>query len=287
MISEARPFPMEGAASRSAPDRAEVARAIEQQTQQRGFSRNTMERLAAALSPILLLVVWELTSRSGLLDTRFFPPPTVVATAFTESVGNGSLFAHTMATLYRVAMGLLIGCGIGVLVGLFLGIVRLARMASLPILSVTMPIPKIALLPLFMLLLGLGDGSKIAVVAISVFFIMVYNTMAGVVSIPRIYLDVGRSFEVSRLNFYRTIALPGALPMMLTGFKLSFAVGLLVIVPAEWTGSRLGLGAMVYQAWNTFNIAELYVGIVTLGLLGYLSGLILEEVERLLVPWRL
>jgi NitT/TauT family transport system permease protein len=110
--------------------------------------------------------------------------------------------------------------------------------------------------------------------------------MAGVIGIPEIYLEVGKTFGASRLNFYRTVAIPGSLPYILTGFKLSVAVGLLVIVPAEWSGVKSGLGYMINQAWNTFSILDMYVALIALGVLGYLSGLLLEELERWLVPWR-
>lgn len=268
-------------------DTAAITRALEDKSRQGARSRAVWERLIAMLSPLLLLVIWETLSRAGLLDARFFPAPSSIAGTFMDLLRSGALLTHTWATLFRVGAGLAIGCSLGVAAGILLGLVRMLRLATLPILAVTMPIPKIALLPLLALLLGIGDSSKVAIVAVGVFFIMVYNTMAGVITIPHIYLDVGQSFGAGRLYFYRTVALPGALPMMLTGFKLSFAVGLLIVVPAEWSGVKQGLGYMIFQAWNTFDIPEMYVGLIALGLLGYVGGLLLEELERKLVPWRL
>lgn len=262
-------------------------RALEEELQRGGFSAAVRDRLITIFSPVGLLVIWELFCRTGLLDTRFFPAPSSITETLWTMLANGTLLGHAGATVYRVLVGLVIGCTVGIATGLVMGLIRPIRLAIMPMLAVTMPIPKIAILPLLMLILGLGDNSKIAVVAIGVFFIMVYNTLAGVVSIPHIYLDVGKSFEASRLNFYRTVAIPGALPLMMTGFKLSFAVGLLVVVPAEWSGTRQGLGFLIFQAWNTFAIVDLWVGLVALGVLGYLAGLLLEEVERWLVPWRL
>src|SRR5262249_60900125 len=131
---------------------------------------------------------------------------------------------HIWATLGRVGAGLLIGGCLGVAAGLVLGLVRIVRVAMMPILAATMPIPKIALLPLLVLLLGLGNASKIAIVAIGVFFIMIYNTMAGGIAIPHIYREGGRSFPASPLNFYRTVALPGPLPVLLTRVTLRLRV---------------------------------------------------------------
>jgi NitT/TauT family transport system permease protein len=275
----------------AAPDQATaerevVAEQLRQQVQRGGWSGAVRDRFVTIFSPVILLIVWEALARSGLLDNRFFPAPSAVVVDLWSMLLDGSLMVNTGATLARVGAGLFIGCVVGVVLGLVLGLVRTFRLAMIPILAVTMPIPKIALLPLLMLMLGLGDPSKVALVSISVFFIMVYNTMAGVIGIPDIYLDVGKAFGASRLNFYRTVAIPGALPYILTGFKLSVAVGLLVIVPAEWSGVKTGLGYMINQAWNTFSILDMYVALIALGVLGYLSGLLLEELERWLVPWR-
>jgi ABC-type nitrate/sulfonate/bicarbonate transport system permease component len=270
----------------STTDRQLFAEQLLQQVQRGKFSGALRDRLITIFSPLILLVLWELLARSGLLDNRFFPAPSAVIVELWSMLLDGSLVMNTAATLGRVGAGLFIGCVLGVSLGLMLGLVRTFRLAMIPILAVTMPIPKIALLPLLMLMLGLGDPSKVALVSISVFFIMVYNTMAGVVGIPEIYLEVGRTFGASRLNFYRTVAIPGSLPYILTGFKLSVAVGLLVIVPAEWSGVKSGLGYMINQAWNTFSILDMYVALIALGVLGYLSGLLLEELERWMVPWR-
>ncbi|MBV9598465.1 MAG: ABC transporter permease [Chloroflexi bacterium] len=270
----------------SSSDREATARQLRQEVQRGRVSGALRDRVVTIFSPVILLVLWEALARSGLLDNRFFPPPSAVIVDLWGMLLDGSLLMNTGATLGRVGAGLLIGCVLGVVLGLVLGLVRTFRLAMIPILAVTMPIPKIALLPLLMLMLGLGDPSKVALVAISVFFIMAYNTMAGVVGIPEIYLDVGNTFGASRLNFYRTVAIPGSLPYMLTGFKLSVAVALLVVVPAEWSGVRSGLGYMINQAWNTFSILDMYVALIALGVLGYLSGLLLEELERWLVPWR-
>ncbi len=285
-MSDATQVRAESAGADESLGLAATARRLEQKVQRGRFSEAVRDRVIAILSPLVILLIWEGFSRSALLDARFFPPPSSIAGTLVELVTTGRLFTDVQATLYRVLVGLAIGCTIGVAVGLALGLIRIVRVAALPILSVTMPIPKIALLPLLYLILGLGNASKIAVVALGVFFIMVYNTMAGVVSIPQIYLEVGKSFGASRLNFYRTVALPGALPLMLTGFKLSFAVGLLIVVPAEWSGVKQGVGYMIYQSWQTFALPEMYVGIISLGVLGFLGGMLLEELERKLVPWR-
>ena len=267
-------------------EREIVGEQLRRQVQRGGFSGAVRDRIVTIFSPVILLMLWEALARSGLLDNRFFPAPSAVVVDLWSMVLDGTLLVNTVATLARVGAGLFVGCVLGVVLGLVLGLVRTFRLAMIPILAVTMPIPKIALLPLLMLMLGLGDPSKVALVSISVFFIMVYNTMAGVVGIPEIYLDVGRTFGASRVNFYRTVAIPGALPYILTGFKLSVAVGLLVVVPAEWSGVKTGLGYMINQAWNTFSILDMYVALIALGVLGYLTGLLLEELERWLVPWR-
>src|SRR5262249_34089534 len=245
-----------------------VSGSLAAQVEREAARRRWRDRAIEIASPLVLVALWEALSRGGLLDTRFFPPPTSVVSALVQVVADGSIFPHIWATLGRVGAGLLIGGCLGVAAGLVLGLVRIVRVAMMPILAATMPIPKIALLPLLVLLLGLGNASKIAIVAIGVFFIMIYNTMAGVIAIPATYREVGRSFQASPLNFYRTVALPGALPVILTGVKLSFAVGLLIVVPAEWSGVTRGVGYFTNQAWQVFDIPTMYVGFMVLGLIG-------------------
>jgi ABC-type nitrate/sulfonate/bicarbonate transport system permease component len=244
------------------------------------------DRLLAVLSPLALLVLWELLSRAGILDDRFFPPPSEIASTFVDLAKSGELWSNTWVSVRRVLLGLLLGAIPALAIGLSMGLYRPVRAALDPIIAATYPIPKSAIVPLLLLIFGLGEMSKIVMVAIGAFFPVVINTCAGVLEIPPIYRDVGRNFGAGRWQTFRTIALPGALPLIMTGLKLAVGLGLILIVIAEMIGAKSGLGFMIWNAWQIFAVPTMYVGLITVSVLGVLFTLALTELERFLIPWR-
>jgi NitT/TauT family transport system permease protein len=244
------------------------------------------ERLISITSPFVLLVVWEAVGRLGLVDVRFFPPPTAIADTFAKLVASGELWDNTITSLGRIVIGFLIGAVPGLVLGVVMGLSRFVRAALNPMVGALYPIPKSAILPLLLLVFGLGEGSKYAIVASGVFFLVLLNTAAGVLSIEPVYLDVGRNFGASRVQTFLTIALPGALPLIFTGIRLAWGIALVLIVVGEIFASRSGLGYMINNAYQTFQIEKMYAGLVVMSLIGYVSFLLLDELQRLLVPWR-
>jgi NitT/TauT family transport system permease protein len=148
------------------------------------------------------------------------------------------------------------------------------------------PIPKIAMLPLIFLIFGLGEEAKYVSVSIGIVFLMLINTMAGVMAIDQIYFDVGKNFGASRWDFFRTVAVPGAMPGIVTGFQLSLTIALLVCVATEFVGAKSGLGYLIWNSWQTFSVATMYCGLVVCALLGVLFQVIVEVLERVLIPWK-
>lgn len=244
------------------------------------------ERLISLLAPILLLLAWEVCARLALIDTRFFPAPSAVLVRLWAMVVSGALWKDLVASLYRIGAGMLIGSVPAILLGLIMGLSRWVRAAIMPMIAATYPIPKSAILPLILLIFGLGESSKIAMVTIGVFFPVLINTMAGVLQIGRIHFDVGKNFGASRPRMIRTIALPGALPLILTGLKLGMGMALILVVIAEIVGAKSGIGYMLHMAWTLFDVELMYVGLIVISLLGFISTVLLDEVERILVPWK-
>jgi len=243
------------------------------------------EQLIAMVSPLLLIALWEGLVRIRILDARFFPAPSSIVGTFAGLIASGELLLHVSASLRRVLLGFLVGGVPALTLGLAMGLSRWARAALNPIISATYPIPKSAILPLVMLIFGLGDASKVVLVAIGVFYLVLINTMAGVLNIQPIFLDVGRNFGANRLQVFRSIALPGALPLIFAGLRLGLGIGLVLIVIAEIVGARSGIGYMIWQAWTIFQVERMYVGLVVIAILGWLAALILDAVERALIPW--
>lgn len=248
--------------------------------------RARTERVVSTLSPILLLLLWESLVRVGLLDARFFPAPTGVVGTFWDLIVSGELLHHLGVSGGRSLIGFALGAVPGLVIGLSMGLFPLVRAGVWPMIGALYPIPKIAILPLIMLILGLGESSKWAVIAIGVFFPVLINSMAGVMGIERIYHDVGKSFKANRLKRYLTIALPGALPLVITGIRLGWGIALLLIVAAEFVAARAGIGYMIWHSWQTFSVEKMYVGIIVISMAGYLSFQALDALGKLLVPWK-
>ena len=250
------------------------------------LSMRARERILGIASPLALLAVWEIAARLNYIDVRFFPAPSSVIATMIEMLQSGELITNTLVSLRRLALGVLIGGVPALILGIAMGLNRWVRAAFDPIVAATYPIPKSAILPLALLIFGLGEGSKIFMVAIGVFFPVVINATTGVLEINRIYLDVGRNYKASRWNTFWTIALPGALPVIMTGFKLGIGIGLILIAIAEMIGAKSGLGYMIWTAWETFSVEQMYVGLFMIAIIGFVLTVALNEIERVVVPWK-
>jgi len=250
------------------------------------FSAGKRDRLISVVSPFLLLLVWEIAARARLIDTRFFPAPTTILHTLVGLIDSGVLWTNTWASLQRLFWGFLLGGLPALVLGVIMGLSRPLRAAIDPLIAATYPIPKSAIFPLILLIFGLGEASKIVMVAIGMFFPICINAVAGVLEINKIYLDVGKNFQASRWQMFRTIALPGALPFIMSGIKLGVGMGLILIAIAEMIGAKSGLGYLIWNAWEILSVETMYVGLLMIAMLGFLFSLILDELERWIIPWK-
>lgn len=243
-------------------------------------------RILSVLSPLSLLLLWEFLARIHAIDIRLLSSPSLIIQSFIPLLCSGELLYNTFVSVQRVWWGFLVGSIPGVLIGISMGLSPLIRSAVEPMIAATYPIPKLALMPLILLIFGLGETSKIFTIAIGVFYLVVINTMAGVLSIDKIYLDVAKNFGANRKNFYLTIALPGALPMIFAGLKLGMGMALILIVAAELSAAKAGVGWMIWRAYDMFDIEQMFVALIMLSVLGYIFSLLLDMLERWALPWK-
>jgi ABC-type nitrate/sulfonate/bicarbonate transport system permease component len=232
-----------------------------------------------------LLVSWESLSRLGMLPEVLFSSPTTVLVTLWESVRAGEMGRHLLATMARMIPGLLLGAIPGLLLGLAMGWSSALRRAVDPLLMAVHPIPKIAILPLLMIFLGIGEASRIAVASVAAFFPLLINTMAGVRQINPIYFEVAENYGASRLKLFTRVVLPGSLPMALSGLRLAANVTLLVTIAAEIVMANEGLGSLVWLAWETLRVELLYATLIVISLLGISISTGLHRLNRRLVPW--
>lgn len=243
--------------------------------------------LTSFITPLLLLLVWQALDATHVIDHRFFPSPIHILTDLIHLIRDGRLEHDLFLTLTRMLLGYLLGALTGAILGLVLGLSLLLRRALYPLLAALYPIPVIAIFPLVMLVFGLGNLSKIITVAVSVFFLVLFNTMTGVLTIPRIYKEVGRSFQINRIRFIWKIALPGALPNLFTGLRLGIGVALIVIIAVEFVAANHGLGHLIWQSWQTFAVGKMFAGLLVTALLGFLFTTLVDWLEKKLVPWHI
>lgn len=250
------------------------------------LNKTSVLKALAFLSPSILLVMWEILARMGVVDMRLFSSPSKVFGSFLPMLYSGELIYHTLISAQRIVLGFLAGALPGVILGLAMGLFSPVRASLMPMVAATFPIPKLAIMPLILIVFGLGEASKVFTIAIGVFYLVLINTMAGVLSIEDIYMDVAKSFGAKAIQTYATVALPGALPMIFAGFKLGMGTALLLIVAAELSAAKAGVGWMVWRAYDMFDIERMFVALITMAFLGYIFSYLLDILERQVIPWK-
>ena len=250
------------------------------------MNAKVQERLLYLISPIALIALWQGLLMLGIGDRRFVPAPSDIAERAWEMITNGELAVNLLATLWRVAAGFVIGVVPAVAVGLVMAMSRPVRIFFDPLIAALFPIPKVALMPLLLLAFGFGDASKIALVAIGVFFPVIVNAYAGAANIEKIYWDVARNYGASTWVMFTRIVFFGALPMIFAGLRIAVAVAFIVLVAAEFVSTKVGIGYMIWNSWELLQVDIMFCGIVTIGILGLITSALLQELERKIIPWK-
>ena len=233
-----------------------------------------------------LILAWQLGCRYGVISPIALPAPSQVAGAFVDLVRSGTLWQHLAASLERLVVGWTLGTALGVAVGLSIGLFSLARAGLMPLVSAIFPVPKIALLPLFVIWFGTGEGSKIATILFGAFFPTVIATYGGVDSVDRGLIRMGQSFGLAWLSIVRKIIVPGALPAILAGCRISVSISIVLLVAAEMIGARYGIGAYILEAGALFATDQLIAGVAILSVLGLAVGWLIGRAERRFLDWR-
>ena len=250
-----------------------------------GFSPRFIGWLGA-LSFVVVVGVLEVLSRAGILGALAFPAPSAIGAALIELANSGQLKLHLGASLRRLAVGWVSGVTVGIFVGLAIGTWTGPRSIGIPWVAAISSIPKIALLPMFIIWFGIGEGSKYATIAFGTFFPTVVNTYGGVDDVSRNLIRMGQSFGLKKWAILRSIVIPGALPAILSAFRISATVGIILLVAAEMISAEYGIGAYVLQQQSLFQLDRLMAGVVVLMCLGLAIYAVIALLERWLLRWR-
>ena len=243
--------------------------------------------LRGAVLPVLLLVAWEAASRGGLVDPRILPPLETVAAVFRRELARGDLPADLAASLARDLAGFAIGTAAGLVLGALLGISRLAERLLGPSFDGLKQVAAFAWIPLISMWFGVGEGAKVVFVALAAFTPVVVNTCEGVRCASRELLEVGRILRLTRRQILTRILLPSALPSILTGIQLALIYSWLATVGAEYFMTvGPGIGGLVIEGRERFDMGLVMLGVVVLGAVGYAINRLAAVIGTRLAPWR-
>jgi sulfonate transport system permease protein len=253
-----------------------------------GMSTRLLTRLTRSrwASPVVLLLAWELASRTGLIPERTLAAPSaVVATLWTMLV-SGELPQNLLVSFGRVGLGLAIGVGAGVVLALLAGLSRQGEAAVDPIMQIKRTIPTLALTPLFIVWFGIGETPKVALIAFASMFPVYLNLYSGIRGVDVRLLEGARSFGLSQAELIWHVILPGALPALLTGLRYSLSIAILVLVVAEQINASAGLGYLINNARDFMRTDIIVVCLLVYAVLGLAADALVRTIERRALVWR-
>jgi NitT/TauT family transport system permease protein len=235
---------------------------------------------------LILALIWEFFPRLGLVDAVFLPPLSEVLTAWWELLVSGELWSHTAASLGRSAAGFGLAVLISVPLGLLIGWHTPVATLLNPLLEVFRNTAALAILPVFVLILGLGETSKVAIILYGCTWPILLNTVSGVRTVDPLLIKSARSLGLGPLRLFQKVVLPAAVPTIFTGIRLAGAASILILIAAEMVGAKAGLGYLINYAQYNFAVADMYAGIITISAIGLVVNQLLIVTERRFSTWR-
>lgn len=271
--------------------RAGAGVAREREAQAPGRGRLRLPRFYRLASPLLLLVIWQLTNVFSLISPKKLPPPTrVVSTAAdlitTNTAAYGTLQHALLASLERMAIGFALGASLAVALAIVAGLSRIGEDAVDPIMQMLRTLPLFGLIPVFIVWFGIGQLPKVLLIALGAAIPLYLNTFAGIRSVDGKLGELGQVLGLRRRELLRHIVLPGALPLALVGLRQSLGVAWLSLVVAEQLNTNAGLGFMINQATQFLQNDVIFVALLVYTILGLLTDWLVRLLERRTLAWR-
>lgn len=244
----------------------------------------------AAISMLLFLFVWYLISTGGRIG-RFFPNPAVVIEKFFQSfvvpIGRNTMWGHIFYSLHRVVVGYLIAVAIGIPLGLIMACSRLGKAIFMPLFSIVRPIPGLAWIPLAILWFGVGENSKYFLICMTALVGITIQTFFGALYVDPTLVGAGRMLGASRVQLFTNVVIPAAFPQIFAGLQGSFANAWCAVIAAEMIRSDEGTGWIIFNGMNSTNTTQILVGMLAIGLVGFIIAELLKILERRLCAWKI
>ncbi len=238
------------------------------------------------VSPMVLLLLWELGSRTGVIPARTLAAPSAVLATLVGMIASGELPANLIVSFGRVAIGLAIGVSAGIVLALVAGLSRQGEMVVDPLMQIKRTIPVVALSPLFIVWFGIGETPKIALIAFATLFPVYLNLYSGIRGIDVRLLEAARSFGLDRRELILNVILPGALPALLVGLRYSLSIGVILLVIAEQINASSGLGFLINNARDFMRTDIIVVCLMVYAILGLGADLLVRQIESRALAWR-
>ncbi|MBS9721428.1 ABC transporter permease [Tianweitania sp. BSSL-BM11] len=250
-----------------------------------GFAPTPVPGIAIALF-VTLLVLAEAGTRTGLISNLTLPRPSAVLETFVQLLNTGLLWKHLLPSLQRLFVGAAIGIAAGISLGVMIGLFSYVRAGLVPLVAALFPIPKIALLPLFVIWFGIDEMSKYMLIAFGTFTPTVVATYGAVDNVDRSLIRMGQSFGLSWWSIIRKIVLPGAFPAILSGLRVSISIAIILLVAAEMLGAQFGIGSYILEAGSLYDLEKLFAGVTILSVMGLIVSFVISLLEKRFLSWR-
>ncbi|MBD8664571.1 ABC transporter permease [Rhizobium sp. CFBP 8752] len=235
---------------------------------------------------VVLIALAEIGTRSGFISNLTLPRPSAVLDTFVQLWQTGLLWKHLLPSLQRLFVGAFMGISVGIAVGVLIGLFSYVRAGLVPLVAALFPIPKIALLPLFVIWFGIDEMSKYALIAFGTFTPTVVATYGAVDNVDRTLIRMGQSFGLNWWSIVRKIVLPGAFPAILSGLRVSISIAIILLVAAEMLGAQYGVGSYILEAGSLYDLEKLFAGVTILSVMGLLVNFVIGQVEKRFLSWR-
>jgi ABC-type nitrate/sulfonate/bicarbonate transport system permease component len=241
--------------------------------------------LKRLISPIIVVIIWEAIADAGLVNAFLVPAPSAVFVTLGKMLWSLELIYDLADSLRRLVVGFVIALVISVFIGMLMARNHFVEFAIDPLIELVRPVSPLAIFPLAILWFGIGDSSKVFLIALACAFPIILNTYAGVRSIDVRFVRAARSLGANNFEVMQRIVLPGCLPQVFTGVRIAWGTALIVIIAAEMIGGSSGIGYMILDAQQTFRVDRVFAGIIAIGMLGYATDLGFRALRRILLPW--
>jgi sulfonate transport system permease protein len=270
----------------TAPAAGEVPAGLVRQSRRRQLGRRRLIPGSRLLGPFIILVIWQSAASFGLLDPRLLTGPDVVLGTAWSLILDGRLGENVAASLSRALLGLVIGTVSGVVLAVVAGLNRLGDSLIDGTLQVKRAVPNLALIPLLILWLGIGEEFKVTIVALGVLIPVYINTYSALTGIDQRYIELAETLGLSRWQYVRSVLLPGALPGFFVGFRLAVVGSWTALIVVETINATSGIGYMMSQAQLYAQSDIILVGLVVYGVFGFTSDALVRLLERKVLSWR-